>query len=54
MVKSHIILLSKFKLHRALVTELGNMVGFVSLRDMTVRYARAERELKKEQEAQES
>ena len=48
-IKYTIRLLTKFNLHRALVTELGQMVGFVSLRDMTVRYARAERERKQEQ-----
>lgn len=49
-IKYTIRLLTKFNLHRALVTELGQMVGFVSLRDMTVRYARAERGLHKEQD----
>lgn len=33
--------LTRFGLTRALVTEKGNMVGIVSLRDMTVRYVSA-------------
>lgn len=41
-VKYAIRLLTKFSLSRALVTEIGQMVGFVTLRDMTVRYTRAE------------
>ncbi len=49
-IKYAIRLLTKFSLSRALVTELGQMVGFVSLRDMTVRFARADAERKKEQE----
>ena len=49
-IKYAIRLLTKFNLSRALVTEFGKMVGFVSLRDMTVRYARAEAERKKTQE----
>ncbi len=43
-IKYAIRLLAKFSLSRALVTEIGQMVGFVTLRDMTVRYARAEAE----------
>ena len=41
-IKYAIRLLTRFSLSRALVTELGVMVGIVSLRDMTVRYVRAE------------
>ena len=47
-IKYAIRLLTKFSLSRALVTELGQMVGFVTLRDMTVRYARAHAEASKE------
>ena len=46
-IKYAIRLLTNFSLSRALVTELGQMVGFVSLRDMTVRYVRADAERKK-------
>ncbi len=46
-IKYAIRLLTKFSLSRALVTELGQMVGFVSLRDMTVRFAQADAERKK-------
>ena len=49
-IKYAIRLLAKFSLSRALVTELGQMVGFVALRDMTVRFARADAERKTEQE----
>lgn len=49
-IKYAIRLLTKFSLSRALVTELGQMVGFVSLRDMTVRFAQADAERKKKQE----
>ena len=49
-IKYAIRLLTKFSLSRTLVTEFGQMVGFVSLRDMTVRYVRADAEKKKEQE----
>jgi len=45
-IKYAIRLLTKFSLSRALVTEIGQMVGFVTLRDMTVRYARAEADRK--------
>jgi len=45
-IKYAIRLLTKFSLSRALVTEIGQMVGFVTLRDMTVRYARAQAEKK--------
>ncbi len=41
-IKYAIRLLSRFSLSRALVTELGVMVGIVSLRDMTVRFIRAD------------
>ncbi len=41
-IKYAIRLLTRFSLSRALVTELGVMVGIVSLRDMTVRYVRAD------------
>ncbi len=37
-IKYAIRLLTKFGLSRALVTEVGQMVGFVTLRDMAVRY----------------
>jgi len=43
-IKYAIRLLTKFPLSRTLVTEFGQMVGFVSLRDMTVRYVRADAE----------
>ena len=45
-IKYAIRLLTKFSLSKALVTEIGQMVGFVTLRDMTVRYARAEADKK--------
>ena len=41
-IKYAIRLLTRFSLSRALVTEFGVMVGIVSLRDMTVRYVRAD------------
>ena len=41
-IKYAIRLLARFKLMRALVTEHGEMVGIVTLRDMTVRYLNAE------------
>ncbi len=43
-IKYAIRLLTRFSLSRALVTELGIMVGIVSLRDMTVRYVLADTE----------
>lgn len=46
-IKYAIRLLTKFSLSRALVTEIGQMVGFVTLRDMTVCYARAEADRQK-------
>jgi len=49
-IKYAIRLLAKFSLSRTLVTEMGQMVGFISLRDMTVRYARADAKRKKKQE----
>ncbi len=49
-IKYAIRLLTKFSLSRALVTEFGQMVGFVSLRDMTVRFARVDAERQNEQE----
>ena len=49
-IKYAIRLLTKFSLSRALVTEFGEMVGFVSLRDMTVRFARVDAERQNEQE----
>jgi len=49
-IKYAIRLLTKFSLSRALVTEIGQMVGFVTLRDMTVRYARAEADRKKDKD----
>lgn len=49
-IKYAIRLLANFSLSRALVTEIGQMVGFVSLRDMTVRYVRADAERKKTEE----
>jgi len=49
-IKYAIRLLTKFSLSRALVTEIGQMVGFVTLRDMTVRYAKAEAARKKDKD----
>jgi len=43
-IKYAIRLLTRFSLSRALVTKLGVMIGIVSLRDMTVRYVRADAE----------
>ena len=37
-IKYAIRILTRFQLNRALVTEHGNMVGIVTLRDMTIRY----------------
>lgn len=38
-IKYAIRLLSRFQLARALVTEQGRLVGIVTVRDMTIRYA---------------
>jgi len=37
-IKYAIRILTRFQLNRALVTEKGEMVGIVTLRDMTIRY----------------
>lgn len=42
-IKYAIRLLTRFKLTRALVTERGEMIGIVTLRDMAIRYTDAER-----------